>query len=105
MTTFNERERAYESKFAHDLEMQFKAVARGNRLLGQWAAGLLGKSGEAADAYALSVVKSDFEEPGHEDVYRKLFGDLAHRVDEATIRTKMAECLAEAKVQLMSERG
>ncbi len=105
MTTFNERERGFENKFAHDAEMQFKAVARGNKLLGLWAADLLGKSGDEAAAYALSVVKADFEEAGHEDVYRKVSGDLGDRADEATIRAKIVECLAEAKVQLMTEIG
>jgi hypothetical protein len=105
MTTFDERKRGFENKFAHDQEMQFKAVARGNKLLGLWAAGLLGKSGDEANAYAMSVVKADFEEAGHEDVYRKLSGDLGDRADETTIRARMAECLAEAKVQLMSEHG
>ena len=65
MTIFDERERSYEAKFARDADLQFKAVARRNRLLGEWAAGLLGKSGEDAKAYALSVVTSDFEEPGN----------------------------------------
>jgi hypothetical protein len=105
LTTFDERKRGFENKFAHDEEMQFKAVARGNRLLGLWAAGLLGKSGDEANAYAMSVVKADFEEAGHEDVYRKVSGDLGDRADEATIRAKMAEFLAEAKVQLMTEHG
>ena len=72
MTTFDDRERAQEAKFAHDAELNFKAEARRNRLLGEWAAGLLGKSGEDAKAYALSVVTSDFEEPGDEDVFRNL---------------------------------
>ena len=68
MSTFDDRERAFESKFAHDAEMQFKAEARRNKLLGLWAAGLLGKSAEDAAEYAKEVIKSDFEEPGHEDV-------------------------------------
>lgn len=103
MSTFDDREHAFEAKFAHDAEMQFKADARRNRLVGLWAAGLLGKEGEEANAYAAEVVKSDFEEAGHEDVYRKLFNDVGHLADEATIRAKMAECMAEAKGQLMSE--
>lgn len=103
MSTFDDRETAFENKFAHDAEMQFKAEARGNKLVGLWAAGLLGKEGEDAKAYATEVVKSDFEEAGHEDVYRKLSGDLGDKADEATIRAKMAECLATAKAQIMSE--
>ncbi|MFD2814791.1 DUF1476 domain-containing protein [Paracoccus aerius] len=76
MTTFDERERGYENKFAHDANLRFKADARRNRLLGEWAAGLLGKTGDDARAYALTVVTSDFEEPGDDDVFRKLAADL-----------------------------
>ena len=86
MSQFKERENAFENKFAHDEEMQFKAEARRNKLLGLWAADLMGKSGEAADEYAREVIKSDFEEAGHEDVYRKVSGDLGDKADEATIR-------------------
>ncbi|KAJ04711.1 DUF1476 domain-containing protein [Sulfitobacter mediterraneus] len=103
MTTFDNRENAFENKFAHDAEMQFKADARRNKLLGLWAAGLMGKSGAEAEAYAKEVVKSDFEEAGHEDVYRKVAGDLGDKADEATIRAKMASCLVEAKAQIMAE--
>ncbi len=100
METFRERERAFETKFAHDAEMQFKAVARRNKRLGLWAAGLLGKSGQAAEDYAMEVIRADFEEAGHEDVFRKVAHDLGNRADEATIRTKMAEFLSEAKAEL-----
>ena len=103
MNTFTDRERAFESKFAHDAEMQFKADARRNKLLGLWAAELMGKSGDDAAAYAQEVVKSDFEEAGHEDVYRKVSGDLGDKADEATIRAKMASLMAEAKSQIMHE--
>lgn len=103
MSTFDDREKAFENKFAHDAEMQFKADARRNKLLGLWAAGLMGKDGDAADQYAQEVVKSDFEEAGHEDVYRKVSGDLGDKADEATIRAKMAKFMAEAKAQLMTE--
>lgn len=103
MTTFDEREHAFENKFAHDEEMKFKAQARANKLLGLWAAGLLGKTGDAAEAYASGVVKSDFEEAGHEDVFRKVSEDLGGLADETTIRTKMVEVLAQAKQQLMDE--
>ena len=105
MSTFDDRENAFESKFAHDAEMQFKAEARRNKLLGLWAAELLGKSGDDAAAYAREVVKADFEEAGDEDVYRKVSGDLGNRADEATIRGKMLSLMAEAKAQLMSENG
>jgi hypothetical protein len=103
MSTFDDREHAFENKFAHDAEMLFKAEARANKLLGLWAAELMGKSGDEADAYAKEVVKADFEEAGHEDVYRKVSGDLGDLADEATIRAKMAECLVEAKKQIATE--
>lgn len=103
MSSFEDRENAFENKYAHDAEMQFKAEARRNKLLGLWAADLLGKTGEDADAYAKEVIKSDFEEAGDEDVYRKVSGDLGAKADEATIRAKMKEYMAEAKAQLLGE--
>lgn len=103
MTTFDDRENAFENKFAHDEAMQFKAEARRNKLLGLWAAGLMGKTGEAADAYAKEVIKADFEEAGHEDVVRKVTGDLGDRADAQTVREKMAELMIEAKRQLAGE--
>lgn len=103
MSTFHERERAFENKFAHDAEMQFKAVARRNKRLGLWAAGLLGKTGAEAEAYAMEVIRADFEEAGHEDVFRKVASDLGNRADEATIRARMDQLLAEAKAELMTE--
>ena len=103
MTTFNDREKGFENKFAHDEEMQFKAAARRNRLLGLWAASLLGKTGADADAYAMEVVKSDFVEAGHDDVVRKLAADLDYRADEATIRAKMPSSSAVAKAQIIDE--
>lgn len=103
MTTFDDRENAFENMFAHDEEMQFKAQARANKLLGLWAAELLGKTGEEAEAYAKEVIHADFEEAGHEDVFRKISGDLGAKADETTIRTKMVEFLAQAKEQLAKE--
>jgi hypothetical protein len=103
MTTFDERESAFENKFAHDEEMAFKAEARRNKLLGLWAAEKLGKSGEEAESYALEVVKSDFEEPGSEDVYRKVAADLIDVSSEKEIRDMMAELKLVAKEQLPSE--
>lgn len=103
MSTFDDRENAFENKFAHDAEMQFKAEARRNKLLGLWAAGLLGKVGDDADAYAKEVVRADFEEAGDEDVYRKVSGDLGDKASEADIREMMATLMVEAKSQLMSE--
>ncbi len=103
MTTFDDRENAFENKFAHDAQLQFRAEARRNRLLGLWAAEILGKSIEEAAEYAKEVVKADFEEAGDEDVYRKVAGDLGDRKSETEIRTKMAELMVEAKKQILSE--
>ena len=103
MTTFDKREEGFEKKFAHDEELRFKATARRNKLLGLWAAGLLGKSGADADAYAKEVVAADFEEAGDEDVYRKIAGDLGGAADEVTIRAKMSDLMTEAKRQIMNE--
>ena len=103
MTTFDDRENAFEAKFAHDSEMQFKAEARRNKLVGLWAAGLMGKSGDAAAAYALEVVSADFAEAGSEDVVRKVVADLAGKASSDEVRDKLAELMPVAKAQLMSE--
>lgn len=103
MTSMKDRENAFENKFAHDAEMQFKAEARRNKLLGLWAADLLGKTGDAAADYAREVIKADFEEAGDEDVYRKVAGDLGDKADETTIRAKMVELMGVAKAQLVDE--
>lgn len=103
MTTFDDREKGYESKFAHDEAKLFRAGARRNKLVGLWAAGLLGKSGADAEAYAKEVILADFEEAGDDDVLRKLVADLAGKADAETIRAKMAELLAEAKRQIAEE--
>ena len=103
MTTFDDRESAFETKFAHDEEMRFKAVARRNRLLGLWAAGLLGKTGDEAAAYATEVVKADFQEAGDEDVIRKVASDLGSKADVAAIRHQLGICQAEARQQLLDE--
>ncbi|MEM7668807.1 MAG: DUF1476 domain-containing protein [Pseudomonadota bacterium] len=101
MTQFNDREKAFEAKFAHDQEMQFKADARRNRLVGLWAAGVLGHSDP--EAYAKQVIAADFEEAGDEDVFRKLAGDLGSRASESEIREMMVAKMVEAKAQLMEE--
>jgi hypothetical protein len=103
MNTFNDREKAFENKYAHDQEMQFKAEARTNKLLGLWAADLLGKTGDDAAAYAVQVVKADFEEAGHEDVIRKVAADLGDKATADEIRAKREAFVAEAKAQIMSE--
>ncbi len=106
MTTFNEREKAFEKKYEHDQDLKFKVNARKNKLLGLWAAGLMGKSGADAEAYAKDVVLADYEKPGDSDVIDKLVKDLAAAgkpMEDHTIR-KQAERLAEAaKEQLMKE--
>ncbi|SMX28401.1 hypothetical protein TRP8649_02521 [Pelagimonas phthalicica] len=102
MTTFDERESAFENKFAHDEEMNFKAQARANKLLGLWAAEKMGKTGDEAEAYAKEVIVADFEEAGHEDVVRKVVGDMGD-VTAEEIRAKMAELLLVAKEQMVNE--
>ncbi len=100
MTTFDKREEGFEKKFAHDEELKFKAVARRNKLLGLWAAGLLGKSGADADAYAKEIVMADLVEHGDDDVIAKLKADLAGRATEQQIRAQMSELLAQAVAQI-----
>ncbi len=106
MTTFDDRDQAFEKKFAHDNELQFKAVARRNKLFGLWAAALLHKKGEAADEYAKEVVLADFEEAGDDDVLRKVLRDLTDAGVSAKreeLRHEMDRLLGEAKKQLMME--
>ena len=104
MTTFDDRERAFEAKFARDEEMAFRVTARRNRLVGQWAAAKMNLTPEETDAYAKAVVQADFEEAGDEDVIRKLLGDLTNagvETDEAKIRDSLEERTREAKRQLV----
>ena len=108
MTQFDDRERAFERKFAHDAEMQFRAEARRNKLLGLWAAELMGRTGEDAEAYAREVIAADFQEKGDEDVYRKIATDLeaaGKAVPEREVRDRMRDLLAQAKAQLLEEGG
>ena len=100
MSTFNDRERAFENKYAHDQEMMFKATSRRNRKIGLWAAALLGKTGDEAENYALDVIRTDFTKAGHDVVVEKLMADLGAHADEATIRERMAHFLSEAKAEL-----
>lgn len=101
MTTFEERKKGFESKFAHDAALRFKVEARRNKKLGLWAAGLLGKTGDDAESYAGEVIRSDFEEPGEEDVYRKVASDLGERVSEEELRSAMKRFLEEAKDEIL----
>jgi len=106
MTTFNDREKSFEKKFEKDQELQFKVNARRNKLLGLWAAGLMGKSGADAEAYAKEVVVADFEKPGDSDVIAKLVKDLAAAgkpTEEHTVRKQGERLLDDAKQQLMTE--
>ena len=106
MSGIDDREKAFENKFAHDEALRFKAEARRNKLLGLWAAEKLGKSGDEAEAYAREVIRSDFEEPGDEDVFRKIRADFdAAGIEQSDhqIRRTMEELLAEAKEQVVKE--
>jgi hypothetical protein len=108
MTTFDERERAFETRYARDQEMQFRIVARRNRLLGHWAARLMGLTETEAESYAKDVVRADFEEAGDEDVIRKLLGDLTSagvEIDDARIREALEHRTVEARRQLMQAEG
>lgn len=104
MTTFDDRERAFETKFARDEEMAFRITARRNRLLGTWAAGLMGLTAEETDAYAKAVVQADFEEAGDADVVRKILGDLLSAnidIDEGRVREALHDSTVEARRQLI----
>lgn len=103
MSGISDREKAFENKFAHDQELRFKAEARRNKLIGLWAAGLLGK--EDGDAYAKEVVAADFEEAGDEDVLRKLRADLTAggvSITDEELRAKMTEYLVVAVEQIQN---
>lgn len=100
MTTFDDRQRAFETKYARDQELQFKVVARRNRLLGQWAAKKMGLTEAEAEAYAKDVIRADFEEAGDDDVVRKLLGDLTSAgvdIDDAAIREQLEHKTVEAR--------
>ncbi|HEY7810116.1 MAG TPA: DUF1476 domain-containing protein [Allosphingosinicella sp.] len=104
MTTFDDRERAFETRYARDQELQFKITARRNRLLGEWAARLMGLTEAEADAYAKEVVRADFEEAGDEDVIRKLIGDLTSAgvdTDETRVREALEHKSVEARRQFI----
>ncbi len=107
MTTFDDRERALETKFAHDQEMAFRIMARRNRLLGEWAERLMGLNAAETDSYAKSVVQADFEEAGDDDVARKLLGDLTSAgvdIDDRRIRSAMDDKLIDARRQLLEAK-
>ncbi len=106
MTTFHDRESAFENKYAHDEEMLFKMTARRNKLLGLWAAEQMGLTPEESDAYAKSVVQADFEESGDEDVVRKILGDLTSagvETDDQAIRAAIETKMVEARRQFIEQ--
>lgn len=105
MTTFDDREKGFESKYALDQEQEFKATARRNKLLGLWAAEKMGLSTDSAGQYAAAVVRADFEQPGDEDVFRKVAGDFKAsglNVSEGELRSKMDELGSIAREQIRS---
>ena len=107
MTTFDDRERAYETKFARDEDMAFRVIARRNKLLGQWAAALMGLTPEETSSYATAVVQAEFEEAGDEDVVRKLLGDMTAAgvdIDDARVRQALIDKEVEARRQLMESQ-
>jgi hypothetical protein len=106
MSTFDDREKGFERKFEHDQGLQFKANSRRNKLLGLWAASLMGKAADEAESYAREVVAADFEKPGHDDVIEKLVRDLAAAGKPTAAHTivKQSELLlTEARRQIMTE--
>ena len=106
MTTFNEREQAFEAHFALEQELEFKAFARRDRRVGEWAAKLMGLEGQALDDYAVSIVREELKEPGDEDVYRKLRSDLTAsgvQVTDSAIRFEMDRLLAQAREEIKTQ--
>lgn len=103
MTTFDDREQAFEAKFAHDEALRFRAQARRNKLLGLWAADLLGHQGDAAETYAATIVSADLKEVGDDDVLRKIAADLNEHATQQEIKAKMAALLAQAMEQVLEE--
>lgn len=104
--SFDDRQKAFEDKYKHDQELQFKVMVRRNKLLGLFIAELLGLTGDKAESYAREVISTDFEEPGDEDVVRKVMTDIQNsNVDfsEHRLRKKMDELMTVAKQQIMSE--
>lgn len=106
MTTFDDREKSFEEKYKHDQELQFKVSARRNKLLGLWAAQKLGYDETEAEAYARQVIASDFEKPGDEDVFEKVWGDFQKNnidVSEHQLRKEMDQLMSVAREQIMNE--
>lgn len=104
MADMKDRADAFEAKFAHDAEMAFKVAARRNKMLAEWAGGMLRKSEDEMADYVKEVIKSDFEEAGDEDVVRKLVADVGHLADEDNIRKMIIDLTTQAKAELMGEQ-
>ncbi|GGZ42548.1 MULTISPECIES: DUF1476 domain-containing protein [Asticcacaulis] len=107
MTTFEDRSKGFENQFAHSEELEFKAAARRNRMVGLWAGEKMGLTGQILEDYAKAVVRADFEQPGEEDVIRKVLGDLKASnlsVSESEVRTRVAEYHAQAREALKGEQ-
>ncbi len=108
MSTFNEREKGFEKKFAHDADLKFKSESRRNKMLAEWAAAKMGITGDAVDDYVKAVRKSDLAEKGDDDVMRKVAKDLADKgvkISDADLRNQMGEFLAAAVAQVESTKG
>lgn len=108
MTTFDEREKAFEKKFAHDADLKFKAESRRNKYLAEWAGGKMGITGAALEAYVKDVRKSDLQMAGDDDVFAKVKGDLAAKgvkVADADLRKQMAEFLAKAVAEVEASKS
>ncbi|MEM6713113.1 MAG: DUF1476 domain-containing protein [Pseudomonadota bacterium] len=106
MSTFDKRQEGFENKFAHDEELRFKASARRNKMLGAWAAEKLGVAADEVEAYVKSVVMADFEEPGDEDVYRKVMADFTEKnidISEHQLRREMTDMMAKAVDEIQSK--
>jgi hypothetical protein len=106
MSGFDDREKAFEAQFARDEELSFRITARRNRLLGEWAAGLMNLTKEETESYSKAVVQADFEEAGDEDVIRKVLGDLVSAgvdADEARVRAALSDQTVEARRQFMQQ--
>ena len=108
MTTFEEREKAFEARYQHDQELRFRIQNRRNKLLGLWAAEMMGLKADEAMTYARAVIDADFAEPGDDDVHDKVFDDL-HKaqidLSDHRLRKKMVQLIAEAERQIMAEVG
>lgn len=106
MSSFSDREKRFEDKFKHDEDLQFRVINRRNKLLGLWIAEMMGKSGDDAEAYAKEVVMADFDEPGDEDIVRKVMADVEEtKIDlsEHRLRNHMDQLIDIAKAEVMKE--